>query len=1097
MQYTDIEFSESDKFRVNQANVKHFIHMACKEGNIALLQQLKNSGLKMIYDYQAINSASANGHVDVLEWCKNSGLDINYDTDAMDYASIYGQIDVLNWWLESELELKFSRVAIHQDYRIDTNVIKWWMNSGLQLKKEVWTLIISKLNPSYFKILTGETDQYGYQYVYRLDICSSKSDFGDLRFTTAKDICAFYQIDSSEIYLPKCNAHFQVSQDQCQDVQMIILGPKYSSMDSGTDKKIKSRRFAHYELVDRTTPFYLIPINASNIINVPKLHHRLNIMEVPFEPEHFYVQGGVYFTFGKHIPTFYTDCCYVQEIYLPLSNVNFQILKYPRNIYWTNMFTLGAKYTLSEFNSDDKSKRYFIIVDTDNNYVSNIPNTLSKYITSDVPNKLHMVSGFDIHQYINGCCLTGGYIQQIFLPITNPNFRLVSHLSAQTYCANMMTMGQKYFIFDPQTQRKFGFRINSLAMLKMVYHYMSINDASSHGNIDILNWWLDSGLGLVYDCRAINDASLYCHLHVLDWWLKSGLRLIYGTETINHASANSRIDILDWWLGSGLELIYDCRAMDDASANGHVHVLEWWLRSGLKLVYTRIAFDCASIHNHTDVLDWWAKFELSQYPRYFKITNRGENHYGYQYRDGLNILDKPFEPNGSCVAGGLYFTTAEHIHKFYSVGCYLREIYLCNSDKFQMVPDPSRNKFRANMIILGPKYFLLDIKTYEKFGLIKPNKSALKQIVRNYGFFDFCNSECPLFDFSTFGGFGCSKSLLKYIVNIACQCGFSHFKKYAKHELNRSSMHKMVQLMCEYGIDSFLQNEIICSLDERIPNYIEIATQHNQTNILHWFVKNKFVDYEYVLLVASSCGQISVMNWLKRCNPIFEYDCKSILYASIYGHVNILKWWKKSELELRYDSDAIRLASMNEHIAVLNWWLNSGLELKYDCQPILDALLYGRIDILDWWMGSGLRLKYDTKVVNYLSRKRDFKMLNWLKNSGLDLMCDNYSIYFASCYGDIDILDWWLKSGLELKYDHRAMDTSSINGYTNVLDWWVNSGLELKYSRHKVTQTQSIYHKELHIYINLDKINDYDRLNSWLLAGSLSSTVQKNPIKCI
>lgn len=43
---------------------------------------------------------------------------------------------------------------------------------------------------------------------------------------------------------------------------------------------------------------------------------------------------------------------------------------------------------------------------------------------------------------------------------------------------------------------------------------------------------------------------------------------------------------------------------------------------------------------------------------YFKITTKEENHYGFQYVNGLNILKEPFNdnPNESCCAGGLYFT---------------------------------------------------------------------------------------------------------------------------------------------------------------------------------------------------------------------------------------------------------------------------------------------------------------------------------------------------------------------------------------------------------------------------------------------------------
>ena len=106
--------------------------------------------------------------------------------------------------------------------------------------------------------------------------------------------------------------------------------------------------------------------------------------------------------------------------------------------------------------------------------------------------------------------------------------------------------------------------------------------------------------------------------------------------------------------------------------------------------------------------------------KYYKITNKNETHYGFEYRDGLNILKEEFNNNkdSSCVPGGFYFTTKEFIHEFYGYGIYLREIELPNNDpEFKIVKDPSGNKWRANKIILGNKYSLSDPEIYIKLGI--------------------------------------------------------------------------------------------------------------------------------------------------------------------------------------------------------------------------------------------------------------------------------------------------------------------------------------------------------------------------------------------
>uniref|UniRef100_A0A6G6ACT1 Ankyrin repeat-containing protein n=1 Tax=Borely moumouvirus TaxID=2712067 RepID=A0A6G6ACT1_9VIRU len=101
---------------------------------------------------------------------------------------------------------------------------------------------------------------------------------------------------------------------------------------------------------------------------------------------------------------------------------------------------------------------------------------------------------------------------------------------------------------------------------------------------------------------------------------------------------------------------------------------------------------------------------------YFKITNEKECHNGFQYVDGLNILQGEFNnnPKASCVPGRLYFSDSENICKFLNYGVYLREVTLPtdNSD-FQMLKDPEGNKYGACMIILGDKHDLRDPDTWK------------------------------------------------------------------------------------------------------------------------------------------------------------------------------------------------------------------------------------------------------------------------------------------------------------------------------------------------------------------------------------------------
>ena len=60
---------------------------------------------------------------------------------------------------------------------------------------------------------------------------------------------------------------------------------------------------------------------------------------------------------------------------------------------------------------------------------------------------------------------------------------------------------------------------------------------------------------------------------------------------------------------------------------------------------------------------------------YYKILNKDERHYSLQYKTGLNVDPKPFNPNGNCEPGGIYFSR-EDILAFLGYGPWIRKVTL-------------------------------------------------------------------------------------------------------------------------------------------------------------------------------------------------------------------------------------------------------------------------------------------------------------------------------------------------------------------------------------------------------------------------------------
>jgi hypothetical protein len=96
---------------------------------------------------------------------------------------------------------------------------------------------------------------------------------------------------------------------------------------------------------------------------------------------------------------------------------------------------------------------------------------------------------------------------------------------------------------------------------------------------------------------------------------------------------------------------------------------------------------------------------------FLKITNQEENHHGLQYHTGLVEDIIPFERKGTCVAGGIYFTTPQYICRFLSFGEWIRELTIPKDA--EMVKDPGGDKWRASKVVLGKRRNIYKIETWK------------------------------------------------------------------------------------------------------------------------------------------------------------------------------------------------------------------------------------------------------------------------------------------------------------------------------------------------------------------------------------------------
>lgn len=102
----------------------------------------------------------------------------------------------------------------------------------------------------------------------------------------------------------------------------------------------------------------------------------------------------------------------------------------------------------------------------------------------------------------------------------------------------------------------------------------------------------------------------------------------------------------------------------------------------------------------------------------WKSLNPNLNHYNYVWHEGVNIDPLPWNPSGDCEAGGLYFTTWEHLHHFISICEFsddlVARVYLDDDEDVWQ----THRKYKAHKVTLGKITKIKDLPDKHYYELI-------------------------------------------------------------------------------------------------------------------------------------------------------------------------------------------------------------------------------------------------------------------------------------------------------------------------------------------------------------------------------------------
>jgi hypothetical protein len=148
--------------------------------------------------------------------------------------------------------------------------------------------------------------------------------------------------------------------------------------------------------------------------------------------------------------------------------------------------------------------------------------------------------------------------------------------------------------------------------MKRLHTDDSMDYASKNGWINILNWWVQSGLELKYSEWAFTWACYSKQFEVLNWWLNSGLEIKLKPNIVDILIYTENVEVLNWWIQhrDKLPFDYDPKTIEGLCKTGRKTMLDWFKNSGLKLNYPEYILDTISMAGQNELLTWFVELGI-------------------------------------------------------------------------------------------------------------------------------------------------------------------------------------------------------------------------------------------------------------------------------------------------------------------------------------------------------------------------------------------------------------------------------------------------------------------------------------------------------
>nr|WBF70235.1 ankyrin repeat protein [Megavirus caiporensis] len=259
---------------------------------------------------------------------------------------------------------------------------------------------------------------------------------------------------------------------------------------------------------------------------------------------------------------------------------------------------------------------------------------------SCVPGRLYFCEPKHIHYYFD----YGVNLREIYLPINDPNFKMVQDPEGNKYGANMIILGKKHSLNDPKTWEfminqgldliadnglatKNAIKCGYLAIVKKIVKDKydvnvcsnklneQLKDAVLKGDLDQVKELVENGADINIDNNiAIKNASSNGFLDIVEYLVKNGANIHADNDyAVRHALTNNHLNVAEYLVSVGANIHASGNyALRWASDYGLFEIVKYIVEHGA--IYY-VVYDCyhyifdnpiynANQNGHTEIVEY-------------------------------------------------------------------------------------------------------------------------------------------------------------------------------------------------------------------------------------------------------------------------------------------------------------------------------------------------------------------------------------------------------------------------------------------------------------------------------------------------------------